>query len=200
MNRKLSTAVLIALVTSAGYAAGQEVRYYEADGVTYRETRRIVRRPVSETRIEERERVVYREQLTHDYRDTFRTYRTPVTEYRWETRLEGLLNPFVGPHLVQRLVPRTHWETRTEVVQSPVLRRELVPVTQIERVPVTTRRMVDEEIIRRVAIDNPRGGDPFARSVLANRRSVGGVSKFDNDPPRRGGSTAWRPTRGAQPR
>jgi hypothetical protein len=192
MKRIFSMAVLVAWAASAH---GQEVRTYNEKGTLIQETRQIIRRPVSETRLQERERTVYREQLTHDYQDTYRVYQAPVTEYRWETRLEGLLNPFVGPHLVQRLVPRTRWETHTEVVQAPVLRRELVPVTQIERVPVTTRRIVDEEVIRRVAIGDAGDADPFSRDStgLASRPSIGGTS-LANDPPRRPDSTAWRPT------
>jgi hypothetical protein len=90
-----------------------EVTYFEKDGTTYRETRETIRRPVSETRMKERERTVYRDELKSEYHDTYRTTQIPVTEYRWETRVEGIFNPFVGAHLVQRLVPKTRWETRT---------------------------------------------------------------------------------------
>ena len=53
----------LALVTSsltALPAAADEVRYYVENGVTYRETRRMVRRPVVETQWQETAQTVYR--------------------------------------------------------------------------------------------------------------------------------------------
>ena len=189
-----ATVLTMAVVTNL---QADEVRYYQGDdGRTYRETRRVVQRPVSETRIQEREVPIYREQLTTQYLDSHRTYVTPVTEYRWEPQLKGRWNPLVTPYYQHRLVPRTRWETRIEPTQIPVVRREMVADSRIERTPITTRRMVDEEHISRVAVnDGSNSSDPFASSTsVARRQQIGGV-KLDNDPPRRGASTDWQMSR-----
>ncbi len=192
--------VLVATVLSVAVVANlkaDDVRYYQGDdGRTYRETRRVVKRPVSKTRMEEREIPIYREQLTTRYVDTQRSYVTPVTEYHWETHLKGRWNPLVTPYFQQRLVPRTRWETRTASTQVPVVRREMVAGTRTERFPVTSRHFVEEEQISRVAInDGPASGDPFASSTsVARRQQIGGV-KLENDPPRRGASADWQMSR-----
>ncbi len=196
----LRACVLAATVVTMAVTAhlkADDIRYYQGDdGQTYRETRRIVQRPVSETRVEEREVPIYREQLTTQYVDSQRTYVTPVTEYHWETHLKGRWNPLVAPYFQQRLVPRTRWITRTEPIQVPVVRREMVAGTRVERFPVTTRRFVEEEQISRVAInDGPASSDPFASSTAVARRQQIGSVKLDNNPPRRGASTDWQMSR-----
>lgn len=193
-SRILPTAVLLALLP-AGAARADEVRYYEADGVTYRETRRIVRRPVVETRWMEQPQTVFREKLDVQMCPSVRTCQAPVTEYRWEARWRGRYNPFVQPYLENRLVPRTRWELRTDVVQVPVARRSVVPETTTVRVPVRTQRMVEEEVISRVAV-SARPVDPLAEppsAGLAQWRPIGGISKLDNDPPRYGTSLGPAP-------
>src|SRR6476620_8349935 len=66
--------VFLLLVLSAGIAPtrAQEVVYYEENGVTYRETRQIVRCPVAETKIQESEQTVYRPQWKTESRDVVR--------------------------------------------------------------------------------------------------------------------------------
>jgi hypothetical protein len=187
--RKLLVAAPLMLL-SCGLAAGaDEVRYYEQDGVTYREARRIVRRPVAETRYEEHDRTVYRERLDVELRESVRNYTVPVTEYRWQSYWQGRFNPFVQPYLAQRLVPCTRWEARSEVVRIPVTRRELVPEISTVRVPVTTHRVVEEEVISRMAVSGSSSGDPFASpgsSLAGSRLGIGGIANLDKDPPRRG--------------
>jgi len=158
---------------------GEEPRYFEKDGVTYRETREVVQRPMAETRLEQREQTVYREQLSTQVQETYRTYQTPVTEYQLVTVLRGRWNPFVLPYLSNEMVPVRRWETRQEIVRTPVARRDLVPETRVVQVPVTTHRIVEEEVIRRVAVTPPGG-----------TTSVGGVARLENDPPRQGSN--WR--------
>ena len=177
MGRQNLLAVLILWTAmTVPLAAADEVRYFEKDGVTYRETRRVVRRPVVETRLESREQTVYREQLRTEVQETQRTYHTPVTEYQWATRMRGRWNPFIQPYYTQELVPTMRWEARQDVVRVPVSRRELVPEKRTVQVPVTTQRVAEEEVITRVAVSSTPAG------------ALGGVARLENDPPRHGAS------------
>ena len=195
MKTKLFVATTLSVFTLAAYSAAQEVRYYEEDGTTYRETRRTSRRPVSERSLEPRERTVHRERITTEWRDTYQTHLTPVTEYRWESYWVGRWNPLRQPALVHHVVPRTRWEYRTSKVSTPHTRRDWVPETETVHVPVTKMRMAEEEVITRVAVDHRTGGDPFtSESRVANRSTtaIGGVGRLENDPPRQGGGSSWR--------
>lgn len=190
-NGSLAAALVAAVLLVPGRAHPDDVTYYEKDGVTYRETRRVVRRPITETRYEQRERTVYREEYSTETQETYRTVFVPVTEYRWEAHWRNRFNPFAQPYLEQRLVPRTHFEPRTEVVRTPVTRRQLVPEVRQEQVPVISRRMVEEEVISRVAVGGPAG----TRSAgnIARGNGVGGVARLDAPPGYEQGST-WRPS------
>jgi len=196
-TRRLISGLLAMLpVLAAAQSLAEDVRYYEKDGVTYRESRRVVQRPVSETRYEDRERTVYRRELVTEHQPSYRMVRTPVTEYQLESYWIGRWNPLVQPTLAYRYVPRTHWETRSEVVEVPVTHGEWVAETRTTQVPVTTRRLVDEEVITRVAVSGSSGeGRRYARSgatpSLARREPVGGIGRLDNELPRQGTST-WR--------
>jgi hypothetical protein len=194
-SRQLLAAAVVVCLVGAPSAGGDEVRYYEEDGITYRETRRIVRRPICETQMRQSTQTVYREQRSSELRDTCRTWWSPVTEYRCEAHWVGRWNPFAEPYMAYRMVPRTHWECRTEVVQVPVTSRRLVPETRTVRVPVTTRRMVTEEVISRVAVGGWRPGTPPILSptpTSSRPEQIGGVARLEKDPPRQGVSTAWR--------
>lgn len=201
LSRQILAAAVVISLVGAPSAAADEVRYYEQDGTTYRETRRIVRRPICETQFRSSSRTIYREEQTSELRETLRTWWSPVTEYRCEAHWVGRWNPFADPYLAYRMVPRTHWEHRTDVVQVPVTSRRLVPETRSVQVPVTTRRMVTEEVITRVAVGGGRPADPPILSptpTLSRPEQIGGVARLDKDPPRQGVSTAWRrsiPTR-----
>ena len=200
-SRQLLAAAAVICLVGSPSAGGDEVRYYDQDGTTYRETRRVVRRPVCETQLRPSTQTVYREQQSSELRDTIRKSWTPVTEYRCEARWVGRWNPFAVPYLAYRTVPRTSWEYRTEVTQVPVTYRRLVPETRTVQVPVTTRRMVTEEVITRVAVAgrlSPGSQVLSPTPTPSGSERVGGVARLDKDPPRRGVSTAWRavgPTR-----
>ena len=192
-KRNFWLALVLVPLALAPPAQAEEVRYFEKDGVTYRETSQMVQRPVTETRLETREQTVYREQYQRQVNESVRSVVTPVTEYRWVTVMRGRWNPFSQPYYTQELAPVRRWETRQEVVQTPVYRRELVPETRTVQVPITTQRVATEEVIRRVAVS---GSAPAAANVAtqASGNSLGGVARLENDPPRR--STNWRAAEG----
>jgi len=190
-RRGLLAALAAGLLTVP--AIGEDIRYYEENGVTYRESRRTVHRPITETEYIDRDRVVYRPEYRAETRDSYRTYQVPVTEYRWEAQLRGRFNPFVRPYWVNEYVPRTFVETRTEVVREPYLRQELVAETRTEKVPIVSQRLVEEQITSRVAISSPPiRVQQEGTGVIVSRQKLGGVSRLENDPPRHGDNTAWR--------
>ncbi len=171
------------MATSA--VAQNNVRYYEKDGLTYRESRAVVKRPVVQTELQPRERVTYREQVTTSYEPRSRMVYTPVTTYQWQSRWQDVLNPFKPATMAYQLVPQTHWQAHVEQVDTPITRREMVPQREVFDVPVTTRRYVDEEIIRRSVVNPSRG------TSVARREAIGGVSRLENDPGPAGSN--WRP-------
>jgi hypothetical protein len=134
-----------------GRAQGEE-RYYVENGVTYRETRERVQRPITEVVQQPTTRTIYREQYRTDFTDTVRVTSKPVTEWRLESYWRGRYNPFSEPYMAQRWVKRKRYEIQTQTVKEPVLRRELVAENCTEQVPVVTQRMVDEEVVRRVVV------------------------------------------------
>ena len=178
-------------------AAADEVKYVEKDGVTYQETRRVIRRPILETKIEQREQTVYRDKYSTDFQQSDRKYMAPITEYRWEPQWVTPWNPFSAPYVTYRWVPVTKWVERNETVRIPVTRREVIPEKVTTNVPVTTQRFAEDEYVSRVAVSaRPQTGsgalgDPFdGDGSVARRDSIGGVRRLDSDPPREGD---WRP-------
>jgi len=198
-NRQFLLAAVVLSVAGSGRGIADQVRYYEQDGVTYRETRQVVKRPVTETRMEQTTRTVYRQEQSCELQQTTRTWFSPVTQWCYEPYLAGRWNPLVQPYFAYRYVPRTRWEQQTEVVEMPVTCCRTVPETRTVQVPVTRRRMVTEEVIRRVALG---GGNsvalepvPRASRPAAAGQQIGGLARLDGqDPPRHGISTAWRPS------
>jgi hypothetical protein len=183
LRSKLFAAGLLAsFVPSAAINAADDVQYVREGGREYMITKRVVNRPMSKTDYKEVAREVYREEYVTDTQDVTRIVQVPVTEYRWETHWANRWNPFSQPYLVQRLVPRTHLETRTEIVKVPVTQRRLIPETHISKVPETVRWMEQEEITHKVAVDPPAGRDV---SSIASRPGIGG-KKLESDPPRSG--------------
>jgi hypothetical protein len=185
-KRKLLAVSLLASLLSPAFAPAGEVEYVRENGVDYRVTRRTVKRPVSETQIIEKEQDVYREQYITEMRDNTRFVTVPVTEYRWEAEWRNRWNPFGLHYLVHRLVPRTTWETRTEIVQAPITKREMVLEKRVVQVPVTQRRMEEVQIEEKVALSplSTRGD-----SAVARREAIGGVDKLNSDPPKSGAGT-----------
>ena len=188
-SRQLLSTVVALWLVGLTPAIADDVRFFERDGITYRETRRTVQRPVSETRLEQVERTVYRWQRSSETHQSTRTWCSPTTEYRCEPYLVGRWNPFVRPYFAYHYVPCTRWEQKTEVVDVPVTCCRLVPETRKVDVPVTTRRMVSEEVISRVAVSGV-GSSPLQpipqSNALARGERIGGIARLTNDPPRYG--------------
>jgi hypothetical protein len=195
-------AILPACCLLASLAVADEVRYGKIDGVTYQETRRVIRRPIVETKIEQREQTVYRDKYTTDFHPTERRYLTPITEYRWEPQWVNPWNPFSSSYVAYRWMPVTRWVERTEQVRIPVTRRDTVPEKVTMNVPVTTQRFAEDEYVTRVAVSAEPGGaeparlnaDPFEPAAqspesVARRDTVGGIRELKSDPPRQG---EWR--------
>lgn len=190
--KKLAQLTVALAALGAANASAQDVRYTTEDnGTTYRETRHIVRHPVTDVVHQDVPRTVYREHARVELQDINRVYQVPVTEYRRESYWRGRWNPFVQPYLAERIVPYTRWESRAETVKLPITTRQLVAETQVDKVPVVTHRYVDEEIVSRVPVSGQNG---TAIAGSAPRGTVvGGVARLDNDPPRQGIDSSWRP-------
>lgn len=179
----LRTSFVLLWVGWAVTAAADETRTVtDANGQTWNEVHRTIQHPQTQTQCVDQPQTYYTEKCDVQLHDTYRTYQTPVTEYVWESRWVGRFNPFVQPYLTQRLVPRTRWETRTEVVKIPVVQRSVVPVTRTVRVPVTTETTVSQDIVvHRQLVSQPTA---IASAPAANQQalSVGGQKNFNPRP------------------
>ncbi len=155
---KVVAVALLSSLASLSVAWADDVTYFEKDGVTYRETRRKVTRPVTELQYQDRPQTVLRDQVNYGTQNMIRTYQVPVTEYQPVTRMVGRWNPFIRqPYYEQRQVPVTRWETRSDTVQVPVSTRQTVADTVTAKVPVYSTRVVEDEIISRVAVGTRPG-------------------------------------------
>jgi hypothetical protein len=179
----------------AAVADAQEVKYEEENGVTYKVTRHVVPRPVLETRVEQKEQLVYRDNYTTEMQPSERRYMVPITEYRWEPEWVNRWNPFAESYVTYRWKPVTRWEEKTESIRIPYTRRETVPQKVTTNVPVTTQRYVNAEYFSREPVSAKPPGP--ASSTLSGegdesvaRRSAFGSRRYDSDPPREG---EWRP-------
>ncbi len=160
----------LTLAAASTPALAQDVRFYEEDGVTFKETKQTVRRQIPQVQYHESERTVLRSQTKTEMQDVVRTYQVPVTEYRWESYWKGRYNPFSQPELAHRQVPYTRWETRTEISKVPVTRVETVPEKTPVKVGITTWRTVEEHVTSRVAM----GARPVGAAAIASSNSPPG--------------------------
>jgi hypothetical protein len=199
VGRRFPITLLLIGLAGSSASGGDDVRYFEKDGVTYREVRRVVERPVMETRLQASTQTVYRQRDTVEWRDATRQRWTPVTEYRWEACWVGQWNPLAQPYLAYRYVERTRWVQSTETVKTPVIHRRVVPETQTVQTPVTAQRTVQQyQVVSRVAVDGaPASQGPWTEparmaSVPQATNAIGGVARLESDPPAVGPSMAWR--------
>jgi hypothetical protein len=175
---------LFATLALSQLSWAQQIETDPQTGVQYQVTRQVYKRPVSETRIEQRPYTVYTERLSTEYQPSYKTMYTPVKEYTWEPYLANRWNPFSQPTVGYHYVPHTRWEMRTEENQIPLTRHDFVPEQRVAQVPVTTQRLVDEEHITRVAVSGSSSSDPFANRASAPQ--IGGVATLQQDPPKQG--------------
>jgi hypothetical protein len=182
-----------ALVVISASLPADEVREYDQNGLRYRETKRVVLRPVYKTEWVEQTREVYKP--TIEQQPTSRTVYVPITEYRTQPVLQGRWNPFIEPYYEYRLVPVTRWEVRQETVNVPIVRQQAVPDKQTVKVPVTKLTHEPEEFIRREIVGRATGlpatgpsATGPAASMAARENSTtrldGVGSKSLKDPPR----------------
>jgi len=201
--------LVIPIVTSfflLSSAAGDQLRYYQENGVTYCETRRTVQRPVCETQMQQTTRTVYKEQYYTETKDVTQVYWCPITTYRAETHWVDRWNLFVEPYLATEWIPQTCWQQRTQVVKLPVTCRKLVPEVQQVQVPVTTQKIVSGEyVVGRVAVSGPvpRAVPQSVATCVAtptqtfvgipgsicSGEQIGGIARLNQDPPRYGVGT-----------
>jgi hypothetical protein len=179
----LRSCFVVCYVFVAATAAADEVRTVtDASGQTWNEVHRTISHPQTQTQGVEQPQTYYQEQCQVVNHDTYRTYQVPVTEYHLESYWVGRFNPFVQPYMAQRLVPRTRWETRTELVKVPVVQRNLVPVTRTVRVPVTTETVVNQDIVVHRQLVSP--STAVAATPAANQQAlqVGGLKNMNPRP------------------
>jgi len=170
--RCLTIAVTLSLAccTAPPLAAqAPQVRFFQENGVTFRETREVVDRPVTQVKTEERKQTVLQPQTVSQVHSYQYQYYEPLTTYRWQAELHGRLNPFIQPYYAWRLVPVTQWQPRTGTVQYPQVCQQWVPAEQT--VQVTTRELgfQKEERVSRVAMATPTPAGPS--TAVAGRSS-----------------------------
>ena len=194
----------IALLVSylaATAAAADDVRYYQQNGVTYRETRTVVKQPVNDVQYRDLQHTFYRDRYTTEMRDVVRNRYVPITRYVWQPRWHGQWNILQGPHLAYHLVPYTNWEIRQQTIRVPTTRHEIIPETHTVRVPQTNLRYEDRVQITRVPVGpsaphfssaTAQHSTPLFRLPTQNagqREVYGGIARLDEDPPRYGIAT-----------
>lgn len=202
LARQILVVPIVSTIFLLSSAAGDQLRYYQQNGITYCETRRTVQRPVCETTMQQTTRTVYKEQYYTETKDVTQTSWHPVTTYRAATYWVDRWNPFVEPYLATELVPQTCWQQQTQVIKMPVTCRRLVSEVQKVDVPVTTQKLVSEDyVVSRVAVGGPvqppvsrvaaTGVQPFVGipgSICSGER-IGGIARLNQDPPRYGVGT-----------
>lgn len=148
---------LLVLVGSARMAGADEpgppVRYFEHNGITYRETREVYRRPILQYEYETQTRTVMQPKREVEQQTVERRVAVPATQNVEQVRWHNQWNPFQRAYPVRVTVPVTTYTYKTEQVTVPVERVTMVPVQQEVRVPVLKERLIAEEFVRRERVD-----------------------------------------------
>ncbi len=176
--RGLSFVLPILLLLAANQTGtGQESRFFEQGGVTFKETRTKVQQPVREIEYQDQQQTFYRERYVTDIQTTPQTVYQPTTQYVWEPRWHEWWRPFQGPHLAYHLVPHAAWQPQVVNQQIPVTRREVIPETRTVRVPTQKLSMKEVEQVSRVAV-----GPAASNMTLAQAPSTSSPSLAWNLP------------------
>jgi hypothetical protein len=135
------------------------------------------------------------DRVTTQMAETDRTVLAPVVEYQWTPRVQDWWNPFKPTTLAYSLTPVTRWEVQQQVVRTPVTYREMVPEERIVRTPQRSLDFVEEQVTRRVAIDNQTGRELTVNGLTTGSGStaiarragpIGGVQQMTDSLPRQG--------------
>lgn len=167
------------LATTPSLKAQQTESIVEENGIRYRVTKQITKRPIYETKVEQQQQTVYREQYNTQFQTSYRTYLVPITEYRMEPYVANRWNPFAAPYTAYRYVPVTRWETRQEPISVPIVRRDWVPQQQTVHIPRTTTTMVEDEVVSKIALGPATNSSGSGNTAIAQKPKV----KLDGNPP-----------------
>ena len=186
---------MVVSILACPAVGAEEVRYFEQNGVTYRETRQVgvpaaavyqptaVTSPVSGCQ----------GRLATQTQQVVRSYWTPVTDYRWETTWVNRWNPFAEPYVAYRYVGRTHWEPRTELVRVPVVCccPANLPSAVVAAPAATGPSMPTAPVAPVAAADRNSLQRPLHPALqllenpsVARRETYGGVARVGEEPPR----------------
>ncbi len=132
--------------------AEQGVRYFEKDGLTYRETTITVREPVSEVKYKEITETVNHDRYVTEVKPHVRNAYVPITTYAWEPVVHGKWNPLSQPYVSYRPVPKVSWSVQPQTVQVPVTRRVTLPEKRIRKIPQTNLKYVEREYVQTVPV------------------------------------------------
>lgn len=159
----LTVAILTGLIQEA---RGQESRFYEEGGITYKEIRTKVQQPVRELEYRDEQQTHYRERYVTDMQPTSQTVYQPAVQYVWEPRWHDWWRVFEGPHLAYHLVPRSTWLPQVVNYQVPVTRREVAPETRTVRVAVPKLSMKEVDSVTRVAVGPAASSTTLAQTPV----------------------------------
>ncbi len=173
---------------SSGFA--QTSQYVEQDGVTYLETRRMVKKPVSEFKTINQQETVYRWKPEMHTETRQQTVYVPVVQQQWSRNVDNWWNPLAEPRVTFRQVPVTYWVPQVRKYEVPVTRYAYQAETNTVARKVRVLQMVPTEVVSRVAVNQSA---PTTRSIarpsappvapaaaIATRPRYGGIQRIDS--------------------
>jgi hypothetical protein len=182
-NIRVTCFLALAFIASVN---ADEPRYVTENGVTYRETREVERRPTAETRWEERTQTVYKTEFVTELREQTQTVWVPITEYTYEPHNENWWNLLAEPKITYQLRPVTRWEPRTQTQRVPVTVQKVVPETKIVQAPVRTLGFAEHEYVQRLVVKGPPAFNPRNPVGIAQQNELpansGGLARPGSTP------------------
>jgi hypothetical protein len=168
MKQRIKNVLLLSAILAANLP-GEEPRFVTENGITYRETREIERRPKAETHWEERTQTVYKTEYVTELREQTHTVWVPITEYTYQPQWQNRFNLFAEPTVSYQLRPVTRWEARTQTQQVPVTVQKTVPETKIVKAPVRSLGFAEHEYVQRVVVNGAPAYGPRNPVVIAKQ-------------------------------
>lgn len=146
-----------------GSAAAEDTILDPVTGIRYRREYRTVKRPIAETRMEEKVVTVSRPETVSSVEPVTRTYFTPVVRYDWQPRWHGVWNPFTPATLAYHYVPQTQWEARTDTYNQTKSSTRWVAEQRVVTEPRLVTRIEEQQEEVLVAVDRvPTSGTQVA--------------------------------------